>query len=110
MCTGVVVHTCMYSLCLCVLSMFVCGFTSVYVCAFGLAVEEIEQMNGLFQQKQRELLSAVTKVEELSRQLETLKSVKMEPSHDRPSSTSDLERLYKELQVRNTGLRYHFKQ
>ncbi|XP_046899607.1 apoptosis-stimulating of p53 protein 2b isoform X1 [Hypomesus transpacificus] len=67
----------------------------------GKLVEEIEQMNGLFQQKQRELLSAVTKVEELSRQLETLKSVKMEPSHDRPSSTSDLERLYKELQVRN---------
>uniref|UniRef100_A0A8C7M398 Tumor protein p53 binding protein 2 n=1 Tax=Oncorhynchus kisutch TaxID=8019 RepID=A0A8C7M398_ONCKI len=64
-------------------------------------VEEIEQMNGLFQSKQRELLVAVSRVEELSRQLETLKSVKMEPSHDGPSSAGELERLYKELQLRN---------
>uniref|UniRef100_A0A8C8H1Z0 Tumor protein p53 binding protein, 2b n=1 Tax=Oncorhynchus tshawytscha TaxID=74940 RepID=A0A8C8H1Z0_ONCTS len=63
-------------------------------------VEEIEQMNGLFQSKQCELLVAVSRVEELSRQLETLKSVKMEPSHDGPSSAGELERLYKELQVR----------
>uniref|UniRef100_A0A673YXR4 Tumor protein p53 binding protein, 2b n=1 Tax=Salmo trutta TaxID=8032 RepID=A0A673YXR4_SALTR len=64
-------------------------------------VEEIEQMNGLFQSKQCELLVAVSRVEELSRQLETLKSVKMEPSHDGPSSACELERLYKELQLRN---------
>ncbi|XP_064803339.1 apoptosis-stimulating of p53 protein 2-like [Oncorhynchus masou masou] len=64
-------------------------------------VEEIEQMNGLFQSKQCELLVAVSRVEELSRQLETLKSVKMEPSHDGPSSAGELERLYKELQLRN---------
>uniref|UniRef100_A0A4W5P4R3 Tumor protein p53 binding protein, 2b n=1 Tax=Hucho hucho TaxID=62062 RepID=A0A4W5P4R3_9TELE len=64
-------------------------------------VEEIEQMNGLFQSKQRELLVAVSRVEELSRQLETLKSVKMESSHDGPSSAGELERLYKELQLRN---------
>ncbi|XP_055763106.1 apoptosis-stimulating of p53 protein 2-like isoform X3 [Salvelinus fontinalis] len=64
-------------------------------------VEEIEQMNGLFQSKQRELLVAVSRVEELSRQLETLKSVKMESSRDGPSSAGELERLYKELQVRN---------
>lgn len=63
-------------------------------------MEEIEQMNGLFQSKQCELLVAVSRVEELSRQLETLKSVKMESSHDGPSSAGELERLYKELQVR----------
>uniref|UniRef100_A0A8K9UD92 Ras-associating domain-containing protein n=1 Tax=Oncorhynchus mykiss TaxID=8022 RepID=A0A8K9UD92_ONCMY len=64
-------------------------------------VEEIEQMNGLFQSKQRELLVAVSRVEELSRQLETVKSVKMESSQDGPSSAGELERLYKELQLRN---------
>uniref|UniRef100_A0A6Q2Y8M2 Tumor protein p53 binding protein, 2b n=1 Tax=Esox lucius TaxID=8010 RepID=A0A6Q2Y8M2_ESOLU len=64
-------------------------------------VEEIEQMNGLFQSKQRELLVAVSRVEELSRQLETLKSIKIEPSHDGSGSTGELERLYKELQLRN---------
>uniref|UniRef100_A0A8C8JML7 Tumor protein p53 binding protein, 2b n=1 Tax=Oncorhynchus tshawytscha TaxID=74940 RepID=A0A8C8JML7_ONCTS len=64
-------------------------------------VEEIEQMNGLFQSKQRELLVAVSRVEELSRQLETVKSVKVESSHDGPSSAGELERLYKELQLRN---------
>ncbi|KAJ8002394.1 hypothetical protein DPEC_G00179680 [Dallia pectoralis] len=64
-------------------------------------VEEIQQMNGLFQSKQRELLVAVSRVEELSRQLETLKSIKMEPSHDGSGSTGELERLYKELQLRN---------
>ncbi|XP_045069318.1 apoptosis-stimulating of p53 protein 2-like isoform X2 [Coregonus clupeaformis] len=64
-------------------------------------VDEIEQMNGMFQSKQRELLVAVSRVEELSRQLETLKSVKMEPSNDGPSSAGELERLYTELQLRN---------
>ncbi|XP_017314344.1 apoptosis-stimulating of p53 protein 2b isoform X1 [Ictalurus punctatus] len=57
-------------------------------------VEEIEQMNGLFQQKQRELLMAVSRVEELSKQLETLRSGK-------PDEIAELERLYKELQLRN---------
>lgn len=55
-------------------------------------VEEIEQMNGLFQQKQRELLMAVSRVEELSKQLETLRSGKLD-------EIAELERLYKELQV-----------
>uniref|UniRef100_A0A8C2Z7M4 Tumor protein p53 binding protein, 2b n=1 Tax=Cyclopterus lumpus TaxID=8103 RepID=A0A8C2Z7M4_CYCLU len=74
-------------------------------------VEEIEQMTGLFQQKQRELLVAVTRVEELSDQLETLRSNRLEaPLHPPPppllhhhntSSTAELERLYKELQLRN---------
>ncbi|XP_062845486.1 apoptosis-stimulating of p53 protein 2b [Trichomycterus rosablanca] len=57
-------------------------------------VEEIEQMNGLFQQKQRELVRAVSRVEELSRQLEMLRSGKLDEANE-------LERLYKELQLRN---------
>ncbi|XP_071379454.1 apoptosis-stimulating of p53 protein 2-like [Centroberyx affinis] len=73
-------------------------------------VEEIEQMTGLFQQKQRELLVAVSRVEELSDQLEALRSNRLEslpppplPHHNASSSssTAELERLYKELQLRN---------
>ncbi|XP_071336665.1 apoptosis-stimulating of p53 protein 2a isoform X3 [Trachinotus anak] len=67
----------------------------------GKLVEEIEQMNNLFQQKQRELAMAATKVEELSRQLELLKNGKMENFHDNQSSVAELDRLYKELQLRN---------
>ncbi|XP_044045246.1 apoptosis-stimulating of p53 protein 2-like isoform X3 [Siniperca chuatsi] len=72
-------------------------------------VEEIEQMTGLFQQKQRELLVAVSRVEELSDQLEALRSNRLEPPLPHPhnaaasssSSSAELERLYKELQLRN---------
>uniref|UniRef100_A0A3B5M2C0 Uncharacterized protein n=1 Tax=Xiphophorus couchianus TaxID=32473 RepID=A0A3B5M2C0_9TELE len=67
----------------------------------GKLVEEIEQMNNLFQQKQRELVMAASKVEELSRQLETLKNGKKENMHDNQSSVAELDRLYKELQLRN---------
>lgn len=62
-------------------------------------MEEIEQMNNLFQQKQRELVMAATKVEELNRQLELLKTSKMENFSDSQSSVAELDRLYKELQV-----------
>lgn len=62
-------------------------------------MEEIEQMNNLFQQKQRELVMAASKVEELSRQLELLKNGKMDNFHDNQSSVAELDRLYKELQV-----------
>lgn len=62
-------------------------------------VEEIEQMNNLFQQKQRELVMAASKVEELSRQLELLKNGKMDNFNDNQSSVAELDRLYKELQV-----------
>lgn len=65
----------------------------------SISVEEIEQMNNLFQQKQRELVMAASKVEELSRQLELLKNGKMENFHDNQSSVAELDRLYKELQV-----------
>uniref|UniRef100_A0A1A7Z3I3 Tumor protein p53 binding protein, 2 n=1 Tax=Iconisemion striatum TaxID=60296 RepID=A0A1A7Z3I3_9TELE len=67
----------------------------------GKLVEEIEQMNNLFQQKQRELVMAASKVEELTRQLELLKNSKMENNRDNQSSMAELDRLYKELQVRN---------
>ncbi|KAI1896921.1 hypothetical protein AGOR_G00099850 [Albula goreensis] len=67
----------------------------------GKLVEEIEQMSGLFQQKQRELVVAVSRVEELSRQLEMLKNGKMDAFHDNQSSAAELDRLYKELQLRN---------
>ena len=56
-------------------------------------------MNSLFQQKQKELVVAVSKVEELSRQLEMLKNGKMDAYHDNQSSVAELDRLYKELQV-----------
>uniref|UniRef100_A0A669DA05 Ubiquitin specific peptidase 34 n=1 Tax=Oreochromis niloticus TaxID=8128 RepID=A0A669DA05_ORENI len=70
-------------------------------------VEEIEQMTSLFHQKQTELLVAVARVEELSNQLEGLRNNSLEPSlplpphHHNMSSTAELERLYKELQLRN---------
>ncbi|XP_067901350.1 apoptosis-stimulating of p53 protein 2-like isoform X1 [Heterodontus francisci] len=67
----------------------------------GKLVEEIEQMNSLFQQKQRELVIAVAKVEELTRQLDMLKSGKIDGYHDNQSAVAELDRLYKELQVRN---------
>lgn len=57
-------------------------------------------MNSLFQQKQRELVLAVSKVEELSRQLEMLKNGRMDGRHDSRSAAAELDRLYKELQVR----------
>ncbi|XP_076584710.1 apoptosis-stimulating of p53 protein 2b [Chaetodon auriga] len=66
-------------------------------------VEEIEQMTGLFQQKQRELLVAVSRVEELSDQLEALRSNRLEPPPlpHHHTTAAELERLYKELQLRN---------
>ncbi|XP_056136569.1 apoptosis-stimulating of p53 protein 2-like [Lampris incognitus] len=69
-------------------------------------VEEIEQMSGLFHHKQRELLVAVARVEELSQQLEALRSSRAEhlphhPASSSSSSATELERLCKELQLRN---------
>lgn len=79
------------------------------MCVCCVSVEEIEQMTGLFQQKQRELLVAVSRVDELSDQLEALRSNRLEhplppPHHHSTSSTADLERLYQELQVRRSDL------
>ncbi|XP_029448960.1 apoptosis-stimulating of p53 protein 2 [Rhinatrema bivittatum] len=67
----------------------------------GKLVEEIEHMNSLFQQKQKELVAAVTKVEELSRQLEMLKNGRIDGYHENQSAVAELDKLYKELQLRN---------
>ncbi|KFP80715.1 Apoptosis-stimulating of p53 protein 2, partial [Acanthisitta chloris] len=67
----------------------------------GKLVEEIEQMNSLFQRKQRELVLAMSKVEELTRQLEMLKNGRIDGYHDNQSAVAELDRLYKELQLRN---------
>lgn len=60
-------------------------------------------MSELFQQKQRELLLAVSRVEQLSDQLEALRSSRLEAPpplyYHHSTSTAELERLYKELQV-----------
>lgn len=56
-------------------------------------------MNSLFQQKQRELVLAMSKVEELTRQLEMLKNGRIDGHHDNQSAVAELDRLYKELQV-----------
>lgn len=61
-------------------------------------------MNSLFQQKQRELVLAVSKVEELTRQLEMLKNGRIDGYHDNQSAVAELDRLYKELQVTTTLL------
>ncbi|XP_030206916.1 apoptosis-stimulating of p53 protein 2 [Gadus morhua] len=63
-------------------------------------VEEVEQMSGLFQQKQRELLAAVARVEELNQQLQSLRS-RAEPSPQSPAHATQLDLLYKELQLRS---------
>lgn len=65
-------------------------------------------MSELFQQKQRELLLAVSRVEELSAQLEALRSSRLEappPYCLHSSSTAELERLCKDLQVSPAHLR-----
>lgn len=65
-------------------------------------------MTSLFQQKQRELLVAVGRVEELNDQLEALRNNRLEApfapplAHHNTSSTAELEHLYKELQVRSS--------
>ncbi|XP_008314693.1 apoptosis-stimulating of p53 protein 2-like isoform X2 [Cynoglossus semilaevis] len=76
-------------------------------------VEEMEQLNTLFLQKQQELLLAVARVDELNHQLEVLRSNRIDlfpppPSHhyhhqmsSSSSSRAELERLCKELQLRN---------
>ncbi|XP_056326535.1 apoptosis-stimulating of p53 protein 2a isoform X1 [Danio aesculapii] len=66
----------------------------------GKLVEQVEQMNNLLHQKQKELVVAVSKVEELSKQLETLKSGQMDAMNSNHSSVAELDRLYRELQMR----------
>ncbi|XP_072298241.1 protein phosphatase 1, regulatory subunit 13Bb isoform X3 [Eucyclogobius newberryi] len=68
---------------------------------------EIEQVTGLFQEKQSELQSAVLRVEQLSLQLEDLRRGKLNgvPSTLAGAMTGtaalELKKLYQELQIRN---------
>ncbi|XP_056616847.1 apoptosis-stimulating of p53 protein 2a [Triplophysa dalaica] len=66
----------------------------------GKLVEEIGKMNSLLLQKQRELVVAVSKAEELSKQLETVKNGQTDMLHNNRSSVGELDRLYRELQMR----------
>ncbi|XP_056100887.1 apoptosis-stimulating of p53 protein 2a [Rhinichthys klamathensis goyatoka] len=66
----------------------------------GKLVEQVEQMNGLLLQKQKELVMAVSRVEDLSKQLESLKLGPMDSLHRDPSSGAELDRLYRDLQMR----------
>lgn len=66
----------------------------------GKLVEQVEQMNSLLLQKQKELVGAVSKVEELSKQLESLKNGQLDALHSNQSSVAELDRLYRELQMR----------
>ncbi|XP_026080629.1 apoptosis-stimulating of p53 protein 2-like [Carassius auratus] len=66
----------------------------------GKLVEQVEQMNSLLLQKQKELAVAVSKVEDLSKQLETLKIGQLDALHSNHSSVAELDRLCRELQMR----------
>ncbi|XP_058651676.1 apoptosis-stimulating of p53 protein 2a [Onychostoma macrolepis] len=66
----------------------------------GKLVEQVEQMNNLLLQKKKELVVAVSKVEDLSKQLETLKNGQLDALHSNHSSVAELDRLYRELQMR----------
>lgn len=63
-------------------------------------MEEIEKMNSLLLQKQRELVVAVSKAEELNKQLDTLKNGRPDVLQNNHSSVVELDRLYRELQVK----------
>ncbi|XP_054474389.1 protein phosphatase 1, regulatory subunit 13Bb isoform X2 [Anoplopoma fimbria] len=68
---------------------------------------EIEQVSGLFQEKQAELQSAVLRVEQLSLQLEDLRRGKLNGiqtalgSQVTGAAALELRKLYQELQIRN---------
>ncbi|XP_016097327.1 apoptosis-stimulating of p53 protein 2a isoform X1 [Sinocyclocheilus grahami] len=66
----------------------------------GKLVEHVEQMNNILLQKQKELVVAVSKVEELNKQLDTLKNGQLDALHSNHSSVAELDRLYRELQMR----------
>uniref|UniRef100_A0A8C0Y5W7 Tumor protein p53 binding protein, 2a n=1 Tax=Cyprinus carpio carpio TaxID=630221 RepID=A0A8C0Y5W7_CYPCA len=66
----------------------------------GKLVEQVEQMNSMLLQKQKELVVAMSKVEDLSKQLETLKNGQLDALHSNHSSVAELDRLCRELQMR----------
>ena len=82
------------------LSLFV-----TFHCLFSAA--ELEMIKSLFNEKEKELTMAVTKVEELTKQLEELRnghvnSLTGDNKHSSPAFL-ELEKLRKELMVRGTA-------
>lgn len=72
-------------------------FTSCYVSDY-----ELESIKALFNEKEKELAMAVTKVDEMTRQLEEIRSgrVKSSTNTQSPAALAELEKLKKELVVR----------
>ncbi|KAL4237493.1 hypothetical protein ACF0H5_002208 [Mactra antiquata] len=64
---------------------------------------ELESIKALFNEKEKELAMAVAKVEEMTRQLEEIRSgrVKANTNTQSPAALAELEKLKKELQIRN---------
>lgn len=64
---------------------------------------ELESIKALFNEKEKELAMAVTKVEEMTRQLEEIRSgrVKVNTNNHSPAAMAELEKLKKELMIRN---------
>ncbi|XP_060553834.1 apoptosis-stimulating of p53 protein 2-like [Ruditapes philippinarum] len=64
---------------------------------------ELESIKALFNEKEKELAMAVAKVEEMTRQLEEIRSgrVKASTNTQSPAALAELEKLKKELMIRN---------
>lgn len=64
---------------------------------------ELESIKALFNEKEKELAMAVVKVEEMTRQLEEIRSgrVKTNTNTQSPAALAELEKLKKELLIRN---------
>lgn len=62
---------------------------------------ELESIKALFNEKEKELAMAVAKVEEMTRQLEEIRSgrVKANTNTQSPAALAELEKLKKELMV-----------
>ena len=62
---------------------------------------ELESIKSLFNEKEKELAMAVAKVEEMTRQLEDIRSgkVKSATNNQSPAAMAELEKLKKELVV-----------
>ena len=68
---------------------------------FILSDYELESIKSLFNEKEKELAMAVAKVEEMTRQLEDIRSgrVKTNTNNQSPAAMAELEKLKKELMV-----------
>ena len=68
---------------------------------FLFSDSELESIKTLFNEKEKELVMAVAKVEEMTRQLEDIRNGKVKANTNNHNSTSavELEKLKKELMV-----------